>query len=180
MQFKQLSTLLISTNNTLYHQAVKAVNMHLTLRNWLFGFYIVQYEQKGEDRAEYGKNLLKQLAASVKLSGISETGLKTFRQFYLSYPEISQSVTDLFRDSSIGQSVTDQLQPVRKSKKSTSKILGAVTQESLDEERKFYKTLFQKIFFTHFTELIKIKDPLKRRYYELPQHWFMSSRNTLR
>jgi hypothetical protein len=75
MQFKQLSTLLVNTNDTLYHQSVKAVNMHLTLRNWLFGFYIVQYEQNGEDRAEYGKSLLKQLAESLKLNGISETGL---------------------------------------------------------------------------------------------------------
>ena len=167
MQFKQLSTLLVSTNDTLYHQAVKAVNMHLTLRNWLFGFYIVQYEQNGEDRAEYGKSLLKQLAASIKLNGISETGLKTFRQFYLSYPKISQSLPDLFRDSSISQSLTDQLQPIRKNKKNKTAILGSLSQASLEEEIKYYKALFQKVSFTHFTELIKIKDPLKRKYYEL-------------
>jgi predicted nuclease of restriction endonuclease-like (RecB) superfamily len=167
MQFKQLSTLLVNTNDTLYHQSVKAVNMHLTLRNWLFGFYIVQYEQNGEDRAEYGKSLLKQLAESLKLNGISETGLKTFRQFYLSYPEISQSLSDLFRDSSIGQTLSDQLQPARKNKKNKTVILGALSQESLEEEIKYYKSLFQKVSFSHFTELIKIKDPLKRRYYEL-------------
>ena len=35
-------------------QAAKAVNVSLTMRNWIIGFYIREYEQKGADRAEYG------------------------------------------------------------------------------------------------------------------------------
>jgi predicted nuclease of restriction endonuclease-like (RecB) superfamily len=77
------------------------------------------------------------------------------------------SLSDLFRDSSIGQTLSDQLQPARKNKKNKTVILGALSQESLEEEIKYYKSLFQKVSFSHFTELIKIKDPLKRRYYEL-------------
>jgi hypothetical protein len=36
-------------------QAARAVNMSLTIRNWLIGYYIVEFEQKGEDRAAYGE-----------------------------------------------------------------------------------------------------------------------------
>lgn len=38
---------------------VRAVNQALTLRNWLVGAYIVEYEQDGEDRAAYGEALVK-------------------------------------------------------------------------------------------------------------------------
>ena len=168
MQFKQLSTLLVSTNDTLYHQAVKAVNMHLTLRNWLFGFYIVQYEQNGEDRAEYGKKVLDILAKQINIKGLTAPELSRCRQFYLCYAQILGSVTQEFDlPASISQSLTDQLQQIRKNKKNKTVILGSLTQESLEEEIKYYKALFQKVSFTHFTELIKIKDPLKRKYYEL-------------
>jgi hypothetical protein len=39
-------------------QAVNAVNIALTLRNWLVGFHIFEYEQQGRDRAKYGERLL--------------------------------------------------------------------------------------------------------------------------
>ena len=41
--------------------AKSAVNQLMTLRNWAIGYYIVEYEQDGSDRAEYGTNLLKNL-----------------------------------------------------------------------------------------------------------------------
>lgn len=34
--------------------AAHAINLSLTARNWLIGYYIVEYEQNGEDRAQYG------------------------------------------------------------------------------------------------------------------------------
>lgn len=39
--------------------AKSAVNQLMTLRNWVIGYYIVEYEQDGSDRAEYGSHLLK-------------------------------------------------------------------------------------------------------------------------
>ena len=168
MQFKQLSTLLVNTNNTLYHQAVKAVNMHLTLRNWLFGFYIVQYEQNGEDRAEYGKKVLDILAKNINIKGLTAPELSRCRQFYLCYSQILGSLTQEFDlPASISQTLSDQLQPPLKNTKKKTAILGTLSQESIEEEIKYYKALFQKVSFSHFAELIKIKDPLKRRYYEL-------------
>ena len=40
-------------------QAGKAINVSLTLRNWVIGYYILEYEQRGGDRADYGERLLR-------------------------------------------------------------------------------------------------------------------------
>lgn len=51
MNFKKLAFRIQQTNDFLQQNAVKAVNRHITLRNWLIAFYIVEFEQKGNDRA---------------------------------------------------------------------------------------------------------------------------------
>jgi hypothetical protein len=53
------------THETLKGYSLKAINVSLTARNWLFGFYIAEYEQNGEDRAKYGKHLLENLSKSL-------------------------------------------------------------------------------------------------------------------
>ncbi len=76
-----------------------------TLRNWLIGCYIVEYEQKGSDRAKYGDRLLKRLEESVNTRGLNETLFKNSRRFYLLYPQIgmlfgkSATPSDEFRTS---------------------------------------------------------------------------------
>ena len=63
--FHSLVETIQQTHHALQAQAVRAVNMGLTLRNWLIGFYIVEFEQKGEDRAEYGDKLLLKLSQKI-------------------------------------------------------------------------------------------------------------------
>ena len=65
MNFEQLTQACEQAHNYLQGTAVSVVNQSLTIRNWLFGHYIVEYEQKGEDRAKYGVELLKKLADGV-------------------------------------------------------------------------------------------------------------------
>ena len=60
-----------------------------TLRNWLIGCYIVEYEQKGSDRAKYGDRLLKRLEERVNTKGLNETLFRNSRTFYQLYPQIS-------------------------------------------------------------------------------------------
>jgi hypothetical protein len=79
MNFENLIQNLQLTHNTLFTAASIAVNTAMTIRNWLYGYYIVEYEQNGEDRAKYGTRLLKELADNIPVKGISETNLKTFR-----------------------------------------------------------------------------------------------------
>lgn len=80
--------MVLQLHNSAYTAAVKAVNRFATVRNYVIGFYIVEYEQNGSDRAKYGEQLLKRLAKKVNKRGINETLLKNARNFYLLYPHI--------------------------------------------------------------------------------------------
>ena len=61
MNLELLISQIQSLDGTLKHEAIRAVNRLLTIRNWLIGFYIVEYEQKGDDRAKYGDGLVDRL-----------------------------------------------------------------------------------------------------------------------
>lgn len=79
------STLLRAREN-----AVKAVNAELVKANWLIGKYIVEYEQRGKVRAEYGTELLVLLSRDLKTrfgKGFSRSNLQLMRLFYIKYPE---------------------------------------------------------------------------------------------
>lgn len=52
-----------AVDTQLAQQASKAVNISLTLRSWLIGMYIGEYEQNGKDRASYGDKLLENLSS---------------------------------------------------------------------------------------------------------------------
>jgi hypothetical protein len=94
---EQLTIQIYHTNGYFLKQVQKQVNAALTLRNWVIGYHIVEYEQQGKDRAAYGEKMLETLASKLKqkgLRGLAETNLKLFRQFYNSYPQIRQTVSD--------------------------------------------------------------------------------------
>jgi len=101
MDFKNLQEQILFTHNELYLNAVKSINIHLSIRNWLIGYYIVEFEQEGEDRAKYGSTIIKELSKNIQIKGLGETNLKQCRKFFIVYPEISQSVTDLFKSNTI-------------------------------------------------------------------------------
>lgn len=94
MQYKSLISSIDETHQTLQQSAVKAVNSHITVRNWLIGYYIVEFEQNVEDKAKYGTKLLKELANSLMIKGLGETNLKQCRKFFQLYPHISQTVSN--------------------------------------------------------------------------------------
>ena len=60
--FENLVALCRRTHDQTQRSAARAIDRSLVARNWLFGWYIVEYEQKGADRAEYGSGLIKRLA----------------------------------------------------------------------------------------------------------------------
>lgn len=101
MKLDRLVQILSQTHSSLQQQASQAVNFSLVVRNWLFGYYIVEFEQQGEDRAQYGSRLLNKLSESLTLSGVpgcSTTNLKNCRIFYQAYPEIGQTLSDQLLD----------------------------------------------------------------------------------
>ena len=59
------------THRELQTRAARSVDIALVIRNWLFGWYIVEFEQGGADRAElYGKNLNNRLSEELKGLGL--------------------------------------------------------------------------------------------------------------
>ena len=108
--FNNLVTKIETTHQTLQAQAIKSVSSTLTIRNWLIGYYIVEYEQNGEDRAKYGARVIENLVKRLKdIRGMSKNNLKLFRQFYLVYPQINEIASKQFKlTNQKSQSLTDQ------------------------------------------------------------------------
>ena len=168
MNFEQLATIITDTHQQLQQSAVKAVNQCQTMRNWLIGFYIVEFEQDGEDRAQYGEQLLKKLEQRVNQKGLNVTLFQRSRMFYGTYPQFSSLVERAFT-SSIYASPMHKLDT-----KSRSPIYASlmhklqVAENQRDDKNSIEPAkLIGSISFTHFIELMKIENPVKRMYYEM-------------
>ena len=94
MNFESLVGRINQVQDMLQAQTAHAINLAVTARNWLVGFYIVEFEQHGEDRARYGENLLKNLAKRLNRRGLGERRLYEFRLTYIIYPQIGQVIAD--------------------------------------------------------------------------------------
>jgi predicted nuclease of restriction endonuclease-like (RecB) superfamily len=71
-------------------KACSAVNAAMVEAYWLIGRRIVEEEQRGQHKAEYGARLLENLSKALSASfgkGFSYANLRNFRQFYLTYPD---------------------------------------------------------------------------------------------
>ena len=88
--FDELSSAVSQAHQLAQSGAVKAINQLMTLRNWLIGYYIVEYEQQGSDRAKYGDRLLKRLEESVNTKGLNQTLFRNSRSFYKFYPQMTE------------------------------------------------------------------------------------------
>ncbi|MCE3018011.1 MAG: DUF1016 N-terminal domain-containing protein [Pirellula sp.] len=89
-QYQQLLERISSTYVEGQRRAYQVVNEHLTTTNWQIGQHIIEYEQGGKARAEYGKGLLNRLSHDLTLrhgKALSRSGVIRIRQFYLAYPK---------------------------------------------------------------------------------------------
>lgn len=149
MNFNALVMAIADVHRRTQSAASHAVNIALTCRNWLIGAYIVEFEQRGEDRAAYGDRLLINLAERLKRKNIprsDERELRRFRQFYLTYPQIRDAVSPEFWELSY--------QPEKRDSASPESGLSA-------------SLLTNRLSFTHFRLLLEMDDPLKRTFYEV-------------
>lgn len=87
-----------ATSDALQQDALVVINRSVTTRAWLTGYYIVEYEQHGADRAKYGTGLLKKLAARLNNSNFALPSLKNYRAFYKVYPEVGLEVAAYLRE----------------------------------------------------------------------------------
>lgn len=173
MNFEVLVNTIQETHNTLQQSALKSVNKHLTIRNWLVGFYIVEFEQKGKDRANYGAKLVDELAASINIKGLGARNLKLFRQFYNTYPQISQTLSDQlkqlgFDNPPIRQMLSGEFQNSENQKITIMQTPSAQFNGSMPNDLQVPPDrLINRLSFSHFTLLFPIEDPLKRVFYEI-------------
>ncbi|MCK9561495.1 MAG: DUF1016 N-terminal domain-containing protein [Bacteroidales bacterium] len=96
----QLSSIIQNIHLELQTTAAHAVNKFLTIRNWLIGYYIVEYEQNGSDRAEYGTNFLAELAQQLNIKGLTAPELSRTRKFYQTYIHFLRTVSQELETSS--------------------------------------------------------------------------------
>lgn len=173
MDFSKLISNIRETHVALQQDATKAINRALTMRNWLIGFYIVEFEQKG-DKARYGDRLLKELVLAIKIRGLSEINHKISRLFYLTYPQIAQHITEHLHQRSntyiIYQTIHEKLlnndNQILKICQTSDKLVNRM---SIPAEK-----LLEKLSFSHITELLFVQDDLKRAFYEMEcikGHW---------
>jgi len=152
LTFDGLVTAIEKTDAELRRRAKSAINLSLTLRNWLIGRYIDVYELKGADRSEYyGKGLVDSLAERLNTTEVKGTGrrqLYLYLTFYRTYPDIVQSLTALSSPS--------------KDLPLPDEIVRSVTaQSSLGD-----LGLLQRLSFTHFEQLVQLDSAEKRRFYQ--------------
>lgn len=160
------------TDHALQNNARLVINRHVTAKAWLTGYYIVEYEQHGSDRAQYGEKLLKNLTKRLGDKKFSVTTLKIYRQFYMTYSQLFAPIAQFLKTNlAIGQSATDQLQLIdsqtsKKGQSVTDQFVMPMQQDKQNSVLVDSSNLFNKLSFTHLVSLIPINDPLKRAFYE--------------
>ena len=174
--FDNLIDNVYQTHRLLQQTAQKAVNLNLTIRNWLIGCYTVEFEQNGKDRAQYGTRLLEEMAKKIKITGIKgldAQSLRMCRTFYSVYPQFSEiaytKIQNLNRQQICG-TLSCELQI---SENQDNIIRGTVSRE-LTPSVEFAEeypippdVLLSRLNFSHFLEIIKKDDPLERLFYEV-------------
>lgn len=167
MNFESLVGRINQVQDVLQSQTAHAINLALTARNWLVGYYIVEFEQHGEDRAKYGENLLKNLAKRLNRRGLGERRLYEFRLTYIIYPQIGQVIADYIAKNNrqdILRLPTAKLQIVENLEDDNLRLLTAKSHG--EEWQTPADRLFNRLSATHLVLLSNIKDPLKRAFYE--------------
>lgn len=185
MKLADLIEKIQDADTSLVYQANKAVNQLLTIRNWLIGYYIVEFEQDGEERAKYGDKLIRTLATKLKeaeVKGMSSRNLNLFREFYNTFPEISQSVTVLLENHQFGivQTLSAQLknssieimqtpsaQLENRNLNQLSETENVFYTQSDESNLKLIDKMIESLSFSHIILLIPITDQLKRNFYTI-------------
>jgi predicted nuclease of restriction endonuclease-like (RecB) superfamily len=156
----QLTSAIEAANTYFLGQVQKQVNTALTLRNWIIGRYIIEYEQKGEDRAQYGQQLFKEISKTLRKKGLKSFGERNLylcKNFYITYPGILQTLSAKLHFSDNQLLTILQTVSAKSESNSETRILHRID----------YDLLLNKLSFSHFIELLKTDTLLKRSFYEV-------------
>ena len=178
MNFESLASNIQAIQDTLQQQTAHAVNMALTTRNWLTGYYIVEYEQNGEDRAAYGEFLFQRLEERLKDKGMNVRRFREYRRLYQVYPQLGQPIIHyLSEHEPIRRLLTAELNAGQKRRSLTAELqdnsiaVSSPLSISVSSGENVLQIPAEKLFrqlpCTHLIKLSTIDDPLKRVFYEM-------------
>ena len=161
--FNDLASIIQSTHDVAQSSAVRAINRMQTMRNWLIGYYIVEFEQHGKDRAEYGTQLLKKLEERVNRKGLNVTLFQTSRNFYGLYPQMG----GLFVPNEIYSTLSNKLGTdssfISELADSKTNAICATASHKLQTSPEM---IVSRLSFSHLREIMSVDDPLARYFYE--------------
>jgi predicted nuclease of restriction endonuclease-like (RecB) superfamily len=160
LKYDSLVTTIAEVHERAQAGAAGAVNRYLTLRNWLIGAHIVEFEQYGEDRAVYGEQLLPRLARDLQqraVPGCSAEMLGRMRLFYRIYPQLRQQIPAAVATELV------HLPPATGALRIPSPV---VTESGAPLPAPLSAHSLMRLSWTHFIDLIRLDDPWKRAFYE--------------
>ncbi|MGQ7947001.1 PDDEXK nuclease domain-containing protein [Flavobacterium sp. WC2509] len=156
LQNKALFSQVVEMLQNARQHVLRTVNSTMVYTYFEIGRMIVEEEQNGKDRAEYGKQLLKGLSEQLTNEfgkGYSLRNLEQIRKFYLTYSISSTLMTNL----NIQKTQTVSAELIHKNTQSPS----AFSEKSETVSRIF------KLTWSHYTFLMRIEDEKERRFYEI-------------
>ena len=188
MNFESLIGSINQVQDALQAQAAHAVNLSLTARNWLVGYYIVEFEQQGEDRAKYGENLLNNIAKKLSRKGLEARRLREYRQFYRVYPQIGDNVIDYLQKNAVADLRDQAILRLSNAKSKDNenpnnpiwRSASAKSQQSENQQDIIWQTasakleewctppdwLFNRLNYSSLSYIAGLDNPLKRAFYE--------------
>ncbi len=155
--FERLVSAIRDVHKTLAAHAGRAVNISLTLRNWLIGAYIAEYELHGVDRATYGERLFADLAERLEKLNVSNCNrrqLYRYLRFYRVYPAIVGTLSPQLR-TELPYTLSAQIAKHQK-------VGSASPQLGVPPEK-----LIQNLSYSHIERLVDLEDDTKRAFYEI-------------
>lgn len=186
MNFGLLVQSIAEIHRQMQARAVKAVNVGLTLRNWLIGAYISEYELRGEDRANYGERLMARLAQSLKAQGVTaceQQRLSSYRLVYRAFPQLGEAVSPelIALLPEVPQIVADEpVAEIHRTLSGKSPSLTGITgmTPSVSAAGLIHRTpsgelktpgslVLERLSYSHLEILAPIEPPLKRSFYEI-------------
>lgn len=153
-----------------YFKAVtaNAINTNHTIRNWLIGAYIIEFEQNGLERAQYATNLIQKIADELNQAGLSARNLRQFRQFYLTYSDLLALPN--MHDSSVGniwQSLPAKLHDNDIQGLMIWQTASAKLKSKNDVPKVPAEQIIHNLSYSHLVTIMAQDDPLKRTFYEI-------------
>ena len=161
--FSDLASIIQSTHDVAQSSAIRAINRMQTMRNWLIGYYIVEFEQHGKDRAEYGTQLLKKLEEQVNRKGLNVTLFQTSRNFYNLYPQMGGLFVPNEIYSTLSNKSESRIPLMDKSTDAQTNTICATVSHKFQTPPEM---IVSRLSFSHLREIMSVDAPLARYFYE--------------